>query len=100
LYELKYLPDCSVPIVNIPIPTLWAPELDNMLLGGEAIVKGFLQRKERVRRVPHWWVPTLTRTVIYSEILNKYMPVIATKRLIELVHEHKGFDNYILQVQA
>ncbi|CAB3360739.1 Hypothetical predicted protein [Cloeon dipterum] len=87
-------------IVNIPIPLTWAPEMDNMLMGGEAIIKGFMQKKEKRRKVPKWWVPPLHKTVVYSEILNQYMPVIATKRLIELVHHHQGFDNYILQSPA
>jgi large subunit ribosomal protein L28 len=85
-------------VVNVPIPTKWVPEFDSMLMGGEAIVKGFTKKKMTSRRVPHWWVPTLRRTVVYSEILDSYMPVVVTKTLIDLVHKHKGFDNYILEV--
>lgn len=88
----------SVRVVDVPIRTKWVPEFDNMLMGGEAIVKGFTKKKMSVRRSPHWWVPTLRSTVVYSEILDKYMPVVVTKTLIDLVHKHNGFDNYILEV--
>ncbi|XP_059490378.1 large ribosomal subunit protein bL28m isoform X3 [Neocloeon triangulifer] len=87
-------------VINLPIPTIWTPELDNMLLGGEAIIKGYMQKKENKRRVPRWWIPDIFKTVVYSEILDKYMSVIATRKLIELVHHHQGFDNYILKSPA
>jgi len=91
-------PFFRIRVVDSPIRTKWVPEFDNMLMGGEAVVKGFTKRKMTSRRVPHWWVPTLRRTVVYSEILDSYMPVVVTKTLIDLVHKHKGFDNYILEV--
>lgn len=67
--------------------------------GGEAVVKGFQKRTPYKRRVPHFWVPVLKRSVMYSEILNKHMSVIVTDRTIRLVHENYGFDHYLLKVK-
>lgn len=34
---------------------------------------------------------------MYSEILDKYMSVVLTDRALNLIDQHKGFDNYILE---
>lgn len=73
------------------------------LTGGETIIQGFQKRpKKKVHgvshRIPHFWLPKLEKSVVYSEILNKYMRVLLTQRVLRLIHEHHGFDNYILQV--
>ena len=36
-------------------------------------------------------------TIVYSEILDKYMKVVVTNRLLNLVDQAQGFDNYILR---
>ncbi|XP_055295159.1 39S ribosomal protein L28, mitochondrial-like [Sitodiplosis mosellana] len=86
------------PVQNVPIPLRYPHEFDKCLLGGEAIVKGYYKSKPTVRRFPHFWVPTLKRTAVYSEILNQHMDVLATDRVIQLIHHYKGFDEYIMQV--
>lgn len=72
--------------------------MDKMLLGGEGIIKGFEKRHPLRRRVPKFWVPVLRRSVVHSEILGIYMPVVVTERVIELIHENHGFDHYLLNV--
>jgi hypothetical protein len=72
--------------------------MDKMLLGGEGIVKGFEKRHPLRRRVPKFWVPVLRRSVVHSEVLGTYMPVIVTERVIQLIHENHGFDYYLLNV--
>jgi large subunit ribosomal protein L28 len=37
---------------------------------------------------------------VHSEILNDYFSVVVTDRTIRLVHEHHGFDHYILKTPA
>lgn len=86
------------PVQNIPLPTMFPKEFDNCLLGGESIVKGYYKSGPQIRKFPHFWVPTLKRTAVYSEILNKHMEVLATDRVIQLIHHYKGFDEYVMQV--
>lgn len=67
--------------------------------GGEAIVQGFLKKhKQYKRRVPHFWYPTLKRSVVYSEVLDKHISVIVTERTIKLINANYGFDHYLLKV--
>lgn len=71
-------------------------EVDEGLWGGEGVIKGF--RKKDGPRLPRWWTPRLTKVVVYSEILDKYMNVVVTERTVCLIDEAFGFDNYILKV--
>lgn len=89
-----------LPIQNIPIPVKYPPEHNNGLWGGEGVVKGFQKRTPYKRRVPHFWVPVLKRSVVYSEVLNKYMSVVVTDRTMKLIHENYGFDHYLLKTPA
>lgn len=61
-------------------------------------MKGFQKRDPTRRRVPHFWFPTLLRSVVYSEILDKHMTIIMTQRALDLIHENYGLDHYILKV--
>lgn len=85
---------------NVPIPLLFPNECHQALWGGEGVVQGFQKRHPRRRRVPHYWFPTLHRTVIYSEILNKHMTTVVTQRALNLIHENYGLDHYILKVKV
>lgn len=88
------------PVQNVPIPLRFPAEFDRCLLGGEALIKGYYKNKPRVRKFPHFWIPTIRRMVIYSEILNQHMEVLATDRVLQLSHHYKGFDEYIMQVEC
>lgn len=90
----------SLPIQNVPIPLKFPAEYDSQLWGGEGVVQGFEKREEYNRRVPHFWVPHLKRTVIYSEVLDKYISVVVTNRALNLIHSNYGFDHYLLKVFA
>jgi len=68
--------------------------------GGEGVVQGFLKRSRFRRRVPHFWIPTLQRSVVYSEILDKHISVIVTGRTIQLINENYGLDHYLLKTLA
>lgn len=72
-------------------------EFESMLLGGEAILKGF-RKKYRKRRFPHFWIPNLKNIAVYSEILNKHIEAIGTDRVIRLVNHYHGFDSYLMEV--
>lgn len=69
------------------------------LWGGEAIVQGFVKKGRFKRRVPRFWIPVLTKTVIYSEVLDKYMRTSVTDRAMSLIHENYGLDHYLLKVK-
>ncbi|KPI91202.1 39S ribosomal protein L28, mitochondrial [Papilio xuthus] len=61
---------------------------------------GFQKRSDQRRRVPHYWVPVLKRTVVRSEVLNTHLSVTVTDRTINLINDHYGFDHYLLKTPA
>lgn len=85
-------------IQNIPIPLLHSKEMHEGLWGGESIIQGFKKKGKFKRKVPHFWIPSLRKSIVYSEVLNTYMRVVMTFRLIRLIHENYGFDHYLLKV--
>ncbi|CAH1173574.1 unnamed protein product [Phaedon cochleariae] len=88
------------PVQNISIPLFYPKESNEHIWGGEGVVQGFQARKKCRRRVPHFWVPILRRSVVYSEVLDKHISVIVTDRAIRLINEHYGFDHYLLKSPA
>ncbi|KAL6447604.1 hypothetical protein ACFW04_000060 [Cataglyphis niger] len=88
------------PVQNIPLPLLYPKEINDGLWGGEAIVQGFKKKGKYKRRVPHFWIPQLKKSVVYSEVLDTYMSVAVTQRTIRLIHENYGFDHYLLKTEA
>jgi len=114
LYELKYRPPAPVHyrlqleyqkdkhgqkkrFENRPIPITFPKESHLGLWGGEGVIQGFKKRKLLRRHFAHYWMPVLRRSVVYSEILDKYLAVIVTRRTLDLIDEAYGFDNYILK---
>lgn len=63
-------------------------------------VLGFQKRDRRQRRVPHFWVPVLKRSVIRSEVLNVHLSVIVTDRTLKQIMDNYGFDHYLLKTPA
>ncbi|XP_049865399.1 39S ribosomal protein L28, mitochondrial [Pectinophora gossypiella] len=90
----------TLPIQNVPIPLKHPAEINDGIWGGEAVVKGFQKRDPLRRRVPHYWVPVLKRTVVKSEVLNTHLSVTVTDRTIRLINDHYGFDHYLLKTPA
>ncbi|CAG4940416.1 unnamed protein product [Colias eurytheme] len=90
----------TLPVQNVPIPLKYPPEIHEGIWGGEAIIKGFQKRDLKKRRVPHYWVPVLKRTVVKSEVLNTHLSVTVTDRTIKLINDHYGFDHYLLKTPA
>ena len=88
------------PIQNVKIPLMRVPEEHDGIWGGEAIIKGFQKRNPYKRRVPHFWVPTLKRSVVRSEVLNEFFSVTVTDRTLRLIMDHHGFDHYLLKTPA
>lgn len=88
------------PIQNVPLPVYYPPEHNQGIWGGEGVIKGFQKREQTKRRVPHYWVPVLRRTVVRSQILDRYMSMVVTDRTMRLVHESHGFDHYVLKTPA
>lgn len=88
------------PVQEIPLPLKYPKELNEGIWGGEAVIKGFQKRTPYKRRVPHFWVPVLRRTVVRSEILNVYLSTVVTDRTMALIHDSCGFDHYILKTPA
>ncbi|GMT04622.1 hypothetical protein PENTCL1PPCAC_26796, partial [Pristionchus entomophagus] len=94
----------EVEVEENPIRPIYPPEANNGLWGGEGVVKGwiesdpFVKKKVLPRRwVPHLWFPNLKKTVLYSEILDKYMNLTVTERALRLIDAHYGLDYYILE---
>ncbi|XP_043267984.1 39S ribosomal protein L28, mitochondrial [Venturia canescens] len=89
-----------VPIQNVPLPLKYPKELNDGIWGGEAVVQGFVKKSKWRRRVPHFWVPSLQKSVLYSEVLDTHMRATVTKRTLDLIHENYGFDHYLLKTLA
>lgn len=88
------------PVQNVPLPVLYPPEHNAGIWGGEGVVKGFQKRGQTKRRVPHYWVPVLRRTVVHSRVLDRYMSIVVTDRTLTLIHDAHGFDHYLLRTPA
>lgn len=99
-FERNELTGIVNPVQNVPLPVLYPPEHNEGIWGGEGVVKGYQKRSQTKRRVPHYWVPVLRRTVVHSRILDRYMAMVVTDRTMRLVHESHGFDHYLLKTPA
>ncbi|CAG9765566.1 unnamed protein product [Ceutorhynchus assimilis] len=88
------------PVQNIPVPLFYPKEHNSHFWGGEGVVQGFQARSRNTRRVPHFWVPVLKRSVVHSEVLNEYFSIIVTERTIRLINANYGFDHYLLKTPA
>lgn len=88
------------PLQNTPIPLHFPPESHHGIWGGEGVIKGFQKRQRTKQRVPHFWVPHLIQSVVYSEILDKRMSLTVTQRTLDLIIKNYGFDHYILKTKA
>ncbi|XP_018049834.1 PREDICTED: 39S ribosomal protein L28, mitochondrial [Atta colombica] len=100
LFERNEKTEEVYPVQNVPIPVIYPKEIDDGIWGGEAIVQGFKKKGIFKRRVPHFWIPSLYKSVIYSEVLDTYMRVVITQRALSLIHENYGFDHYLLKTPA
>ncbi|KAH0947105.1 hypothetical protein HN011_003574 [Eciton burchellii] len=88
------------PIQNVPLPVIYPKKMHEGIWGGEGIVQGFLKKGKYKRRVPHFWIPILKNSVVYSEVLDTYMRITITDRTMTLIHENYGFDHYLLKTPA
>jgi len=87
-------------VQDVPIPVIYPPESHLGIWGGEGVIKGFQKRNRHKQRVPHFWVPNLKKSAVYSEILAQRIELTLTERTIDLIIEHNGFDHYILKTPA
>lgn len=87
-------------VQNVPLPVIYPPEHNEGIWGGEGVIKGYQKRSQTKRRVPHYWVPVLRRSVVHSQVLDKYMTMVVTDRTMALIHESRGFDHYLLKTPA
>lgn len=85
------------PVQNVPIPLKYPRESHKGLWGGEGVILGYKKQRKYLQKSTRWFVPTLHKSVVYSEILDKRLSVVVTKRTISLIVDHKGFDSYILE---
>lgn len=99
-YERNPLTGEVKPVQNMHIPLKTVPEEHKGFWGGEAIIKGFQKKNPYKRRVPHFWVPKLKRSVVRSEILNAHFSMTVTDRTIRNILENHGFDHYLLKTPA
>lgn len=100
LFECNESTGIVLPVQNVKIPLQRVREENEGIWGGEAIIKGFQKRNPYKRRVPHFWVPNLKRSVVRSEILNEFFSMTVTDRTIRLVMSSHGFDHYLLMTPA
>ncbi|KAL0271847.1 UNVERIFIED_CONTAM: hypothetical protein PYX00_008813 [Menopon gallinae] len=87
-------------VVNVPLPGRYTKELNQVITGGEMIIQGFKQKNKKARRNPHFWMPLVRKSAIYSEVLDKHIAVLITRRAVELIVKHEGFDSYVLKTRA
>ncbi|BFF94740.1 39S ribosomal protein L28 mitochondrial [Drosophila madeirensis] len=96
-WERDEVTNAIKPVQDIPLPLIDTPESHQGIWGGEAVIKGFQKRNQTKRRVPHFWVPQLRRSVVHSQVLNEYISVVVTERTLDQIHECHGFDHYLLK---
>lgn len=89
-----------IPVQNISIPLKYPKTMNSGIWGGEAVIQGFKQSGKYKSRVPHFWTPTLKKTVVYSEVLNKYMSTTVTEKAIIEINTNFGLDHYLLKTAA
>lgn len=82
-----------------PPPVIYPKAFHKGLWGGAGILKGFSHNNPKLERFPKYWAPEYETSVVYSEVLDLFMTTIVTKRTIQLIHKHYGFDHYLLQVR-
>lgn len=100
LFERNELTGEVHPVQNVPIPLKTVSEENFGLWGGEAVIQGFTKKNIMAHRNPRYWVPTLKRSVVRSDILNEFFSVTVTERAIRLILEHHGLDHYLLKSPA
>ncbi|KAE8752697.1 hypothetical protein FOCC_FOCC000437 [Frankliniella occidentalis] len=83
-----------------PPPLFFPKAFHRGLWGGAAVIKGFSHPHLKLPRIPRYWIPKLEISVVYSEVLDLYITSAVTKRTIQLIHKHYGFDHYLLQTPA
>ncbi|RLU25426.1 hypothetical protein DMN91_001582 [Ooceraea biroi] len=88
------------PVQNVPLPLIYPKEMHEGIWGGEAVVQGFIKKGVFKRRSPRFWMPTLKKDILYSEVLDTYMRTVVTRRTMDLIHESYGFDHYLLKTPA
>lgn len=89
-----------IPVQNVRIPIKYPKIMNYGIWGGEGVVQGFKQSGKYKSRVPYFWTPTLKKTVVYSEVLNKYISTTVTERAIDLINTNYGLDYYLLNTNA
>lgn len=86
---------------NPRVSVIYPDQFHEGLWGGEGVVKGMLTREDGNHRnftppaAKYWW-PILFEGVLYSEILDAHIELVATKRGLRLVDEARGLDSYLL----
>lgn len=89
---------CRKRFQNVPIPVLYPDQMHEGLWGGEGVIEGLVKKGKYRCPVPRFWVPNFYKTVVYSEILDKYLSIVVTERALELIDQHSGLDSYLLNV--
>jgi len=79
------------------IQVVFPENCNDGLWGGEGIVKGYRDLGRYKGQLARYWFPDLYGSTLYSEVLDKHMQVVVTQRLLNLVDDHHGLDNYLLQ---
>ncbi|OQR73028.1 39S ribosomal protein L28 [Tropilaelaps mercedesae] len=93
-----------LPVIDAPIETLFPPESQKGLWGGEGVIKGYIQRKKSkverpfaIKTTPKVWSPQVLSMVLYSEVLDKYLKTEVTLTALERIDECFGLDMYLLK---
>jgi len=87
-------------IQNVPIPVTYPDQMHEGLWGGEGIVDGKLKKAKFRSPIFRMWIPNFHKTVVFSEILDKYLSVIVTERALQFIDSHNGLDAYLLKTPA
>lgn len=100
IYVRNEKTDAVKPVQNIPLPIIFPKQFQQTILGGEGIIQGYVKKTRLASKVPCFWYPCLKESVVYSEILDKYMKTTLTNRTVDLIHKHYGLDHYLLTSRA
>ena len=85
-------------VPDTPLTVVYPTQSEEQIWGGEGVIKGFFKYRTFYGFYrPQLLFPTLFNTVVYSEILDKYMRIILTEGAMMQIDECEGFDNYLLK---
>ncbi|OWF47720.1 39S ribosomal protein L28, mitochondrial-like [Mizuhopecten yessoensis] len=86
-----------VPVQDVPPEVTYPDAIRKGLFGGEGYIRGFTRKSKFKPRVPRVWAPVVKVQYLYSEILDQWLKIHTTNRVMNQITRLMGLDYYILE---